>query len=71
VRGDLAKITLWNLLVESKHPKAVGKRLIELDVILPNESLGDPLDFSAALTTQRRAIGKASAKQYFEGKRAQ
>jgi NTE family protein len=66
VRGDLEKVHLWNLLVESGHPAAHGKRKVGLDVILPEEPLGDPLDFSPALTTKRRKAGYSSAKHYFE-----
>jgi len=65
VRGDLDKIRLWNLLVEAGHPSAQSKKPIKLDVILPDESLGDPLDFSPVLTTQRRKVGYAAAQKYF------
>lgn len=66
VMGDLEKIRLWNLLVESGHPSAKGKKLITLDVIVPSESLGDPLDFTPALTLKRRKQGYADARQHFE-----
>lgn len=63
--GDLEKIRLWNLLVESGHPSAQGKKPIKLDVIMPLDSLGDPLDFSPALTRERRNKGYEAAKKYF------
>lgn len=66
VLGDLEKIRLWNLLVDAGHPSAQGKKSIKLDVIEPLDSLGDPLDFSPALTQERRRKGYEAARQYFE-----
>lgn len=68
VRGDLEKVRLWNLLVEVGHPAAEGKKKIEMDVILPQEPLGEALDFSPALTIRRRKIGYETARVYFESK---
>lgn len=66
VRGDLEKIRLWNLLVEAGHPSAKGKSKIQLDVILPHEPLGDPLDFSPALSARRRKIGREAAERFYK-----
>jgi NTE family protein len=66
VRGDLEKVRLWNLLVEAGHPAASGKRKVTLDVVLPDEPLGDPLDFSPTLTKKRRKIGYETAQRYFK-----
>lgn len=67
VRGDLERVRLWNYAIEAGHPRAAGKRKIVLDVIVPHESLGDPLDFSPVLTERRRKAGYESARRYFEG----
>lgn len=68
LRGDLEKIRLWNYLVEARHPKAVNKKRIAVDVVVPVASLGDSLDFSPAETKKRIKVGYESAKAYFENK---
>jgi NTE family protein len=63
VRGDLEQVVLVNRLIAAGA--APGKRTITLDVILPDSSLGDPLDFSPALTTARRKAGWTAAERFF------
>lgn len=65
VRGDFAQLRLVNRLVAANA--AAGKRWVDLQVIAPHESLGNPLDFSPALTRRRRAIGREAARRALGG----
>lgn len=65
VRGDFAQLQLTNRLVAANA--AAGKRWVDLTVIAPHEPLGNPLDFSPALTRRRRAVGREAARRALGG----
>jgi NTE family protein len=65
VEGDLDRTEDKNALVEARHPRGVGKRIVKLRVIRPAEPLpGDAAKFEPEQTKRMAEIGRRDAENH-------
>lgn len=65
VEGDIDRTEDKNALVEARHPRGVGKRVVKLRVIRPAEPLpGDAAKFDPEVSQALIALGREDAEKY-------
>jgi len=68
VEGDLTRLEDVNALVEARHPRGVGKRVITHNLVRPTDPLpGDAAKFEPEQTARLMEIGRADATRAFGG----
>ena len=60
---DVKRALLYNDLIDAGHPKAEGKKKLNIRIFVPSHSLGSGLEFDPSLIKERREIGIKTAQE--------